>query len=238
MEVLSTSNFQPDIVLWGLRIGEPMIALTSILVAVVSFYAWFRLQRSTSPSDATRLARIFFFLTGCSTLIGGLVGHAFLYWMPFAFKLPGWVLGMVAVSALEQASIVRAKPLIGTRLSKFFIWLNIIELTAVLWFVSSTLWFPAVEAHSAFGLLIVVAPLEAWLFFKTRDAGSRYILLAILLLVGAAAVHITKLSLGVWFGFFDIAHLLMCGAIWLFMRGAEVSQRPADLAIKNVDSDK
>ncbi|MFN0035970.1 MAG: DUF6962 family protein [Saprospiraceae bacterium] len=221
MEVLPTANFQPDIVVAGLRIGEPVIALTGILAASVCFYAWRRLGKVPERDDALRLSRIFFLLMGLSTLIGAIVGHCFLYFLPFAFKAPGWLLGMIAVSALEQASIVRAKPLLGAGWRRALTWLNISELTVAMWFVTATLWFPGVEIHSAFGFLCIVAPLEAWLFFKRRHPGSRYILQGVLLLLGAVLVHILKFSLGVWFCYFDIAHLLMCGAFYFFLLGAE-----------------
>ena len=128
---------------------------------------------------------------------------------------------MIAVSALEQASIVRAKPFLGAGWSKALSWLNIAELIVALCFVTGTLWFPGVEMHSAFGLLGIVAPLEIYMFLKTKNPGSRGLLTGILFLVGAVLVHILKISLGVWFSFFDIAHLIMCGAMWYFMIGAE-----------------
>ncbi|MEY3194762.1 MAG: hypothetical protein RIQ78_859 [Bacteroidota bacterium] len=221
MEVLNTTNFQPDIILWGLRIGEPVIAFSSILVSLVCFNAWYQLGKIGIREDALRLSRIFFLLTGVSTFIGGLVGHAFLYALPFAFKMPGWALGMIAVSALEQASTVRVQPLIGATLAKAITFINIAELTLSLWFVSTTLWFPVVEIHSAFGFLAVILPLEILLIVKTRSKGSRTILWGILLLIGAVLAHLLKISFGVWFSFFDIGHLFMCAAMWKIMIGTE-----------------
>lgn len=225
MEVLPTVNFQPDVVLWGLRIGEPVIALTSLLVSLVCFYAWARLGKSVVKDDALRLSRIFFFLTGISTFIGALVGHAFLYALPFEFKLPGWMFGMIAISALEQASTVRARVFLGAKTAKAITYVNIIELTLAMWFVSTSIWFPVVEIHSAFGFLLIVMPIEAMLWFRTRSRGSREILWGILLLIGAVMAHILKISFGVWFCYFDIAHLFMCAAMWKIMLGAERSGR-------------
>jgi len=233
MEVLPTANFQPDVVFWGLRVGEPMIALTSILVSLFCFYAWMRLGKIDHPGDALRFFRVFFLLTGLSCLIGGIVGHAFIYRFPPELKLPGWVLSMVAVSALEQASITRAQDFLGKKWKRAFTWLNIAELTVALWFVFATLWFPAVEIHSAFGFLFVIAPLEGWLLFKTRSPASRLVLTGILLLVAAVAVHIFKISAGVWFSYFDIAHLFMCAAIGAFMLGAERLWKGTHFLLRN-----
>jgi len=220
MEILPTNNFQPDLIVSGLRLGEPMIALTGLLVAACCFYAFARLGKAQSFADEHWFFRVFFLLMGLSTLIGALVGHLLLYALPYEAKLPGWLLSMVAVTALVQASIVRAAPNLSRGWGRALTLISRLEFMIAVWFVISTLWFPAVEMHSAFGLLCLVAPLETLRFIKTRDNGSRYILLGILLLVVAVLVHIFKISLGIWFNFFDIAHLVMCGAIWFFMLGA------------------
>lgn len=231
MEVLPTTNFQPDIILWGLRLGEPVIAITGLLVSVVCFYAWFQLGRFHPKTDALKLTRIFFLLTGISTVIGSFVGHIFLYALPFEFKLPGWMLSMIAVSALEQVSIVKAKTLLGEQRSKALFYLNIIELIVALWFVSTTLWFPVVEIHSAFGFLLIVLPLEIMLWAKLRTKASLEMLWGILWLIAAVLAHILKISFGVWFSYFDIAHLFMCASMWKFMQGAVQMAKQDDVTI-------
>jgi len=230
MEVIPTSNFQPDILLGGIRFGEPVIALTGLIVSAVCFYAWARLGKLAASNDVLRLCRIFFLLMGFSTLIGAVVGHLFLYCLPFVFKSPGWVLGMISMSAFEQAIIVRAKPIIGDGWVRVLTWVNIIALTLGLWFVTSTLWFPGVEIHAAFGVIGIIAPLETILLLKFRNKGSQYLLLGLLFLVLAVLVHILKLSLSVWFTFFDIGHLLMSIGFWLFMFSTEYHHRHADTA--------
>lgn len=221
MEVLFTANFQPDVSFWGVRVGEPIIALTSLLVSSFCIFAWARLGKIPRPDASLRLFRVFFLLMGLSSFVGGIVGHAFMHCLPFVFKIPGWVLGMLAVTALEQVSIMRARPLLGMAKAKTLTWLNIIQLVVALSVVLATLWFPAVEMHSAFGFLCVIAPLELMLFFKTRSAVSRFVLGGILMLVGAVTMHILKISVGVWFCYFDKAHLFMCGAVWMFMLAAK-----------------
>jgi hypothetical protein len=221
MEVLPTANFQPDIIVGGLRIGEPMIALTGLLVMGVCFYAWLRLKRSQTTNIGLQYSQYFFLLMGFSTLIGSMVGHCLLYCLPFAFKAPGWILGMIAVTALGQASILQAKPMLRAGWGSALCWINNVGLILAIWFVISFLWFPGVEMHAAFGFIGVIAPIEGWLLYKTNDPGSKNILLGILFLAAAAAIHVAKFSMGVWFSFFDIGHLLMAASFWCFMLGVE-----------------
>ena len=214
-----THYLQPDLYIEGVRVTEFSIALTSVLVTLVCWYAWVRLGRQTR-TDENRLFRIFLLLMGFSTLIGGLAGHAFLSYLPFIFKTPGWGLGMLAVSALEQASIQRAKPYIGERWARILLIVNIVELTIVLCLVFVTLWFPLVEIHSAFGLVLIIGTLEGWMFYKTRRRSSLYMLYSILFAAAAAGAHVAKISPNTWFTFFDIGHVLMCGTIWMIMQAA------------------
>ncbi len=227
MEVIPTEHFQPDISLFGLRIGEPVITLTSLIISIICGYCWWRLGRAQPVSDALRLSRLFFVFMGISTLIGGLVGHAFLYALPFEFKIPGWLMGMVAASALAQASIVRSGDLLSRQAGRIFTGINIGGFAVLLVLLLTTLWFPIVEIHSAFSLLLIVASLELYRWIKIRDTGSRYILQGILFAVAAVLVHILKWSVNEWFTFFDIGHLFLCGTMWMIMRGAEVSATEA-----------
>lgn len=221
MEVIETNNFQPDISLYGFRIGEPVITLTALLITIVCGYCWWRLRQQPS-TDAVRLTRLFFLFMGISTLIGGLVGHAFLYMLPFEFKIPGWLLGIVAASALAQASIVRSDDMLSRKMKKVFTGVNIGGFTVLLVLLVSTLWFPIVEIHSAFCLLLIVTSLEFYRWRKLHDTSSGYILIGISLAVAAVLVHILKWSLGVWFTFFDIGHVLLCGTMLMICKGAEI----------------
>ncbi|MEO6760424.1 MAG: hypothetical protein ABIO24_13280 [Saprospiraceae bacterium] len=213
---------EPDLYIQGVRFTEFSIALTSLLVTLVCLYAWLRLGRREQQGEH-RLMRFFFLMMGLSTLVGGLAGHAFLYCLPFVAKTPGWVLGMLAVSGLAQNTIQRVKPTLGDAKTLILTRINLTEFLVALGFLFSTLWFPVVEIHSAFCLLILVGSLEIWLYRKTNFRSSLYFLWSILFAVAAAGVHVAKFSLGTWITFFDIGHVLMCGTIWMILRAAEIS---------------
>lgn len=212
---------QPDIYIHGLRIAEPVTTLTALLITVVCWYAWRRLGRTASPRPAVRLIRVFFLLMGFATLIGGIIGHAFLYAFGYAWKIPGWVLSMVAIAALERGAIVHARPLMGPAWGRFFGVVNVVELLTFLYLSLSTLDFHFVEIHAAYGLVVVVGLFEGYVLFRTRDAGSRLILSAIPLGMLAVGAHLLHFSPSVWFTYFDIGHVLMCIAALMMMRGVE-----------------
>lgn len=221
MEVLLTDNFQPDLVLRGLRLGEPVTTFTSLLMAFMCLYAWRRLGKTSTLLNQPDYFRFFFLLMAISAFLGAVVGHLFLYMLPFAFKIPGWIMGMAAMAALVQASIWRTVGVLNDQwVNKISLLNKMTLLVGAVWLVGS-LWFPVVEFHAAIGLLGMVLPMEYLMYRKNAHISSRYMLTGIGLLVFAVLFHIGEVSLGVWFSFFDIAHLIMCGAFWCFMLGAE-----------------
>jgi hypothetical protein len=218
MEVIYTSNFQPDVVFAGMRFGEPVIALTGLGVALTCLWCYQYLKK-TAPSYAVQLGKVFFALTGLSCLLGSLIGHAFLYALPFAWKMPGWTLGMIGVSAMQQVSILRYQELRGPLKGRWLSGANTVMVIGGLWFLSSTLWFPIVEIHAALGFIGMVLPLELYRWRQMPGAGSPQILLGVAYLVGAVMFHVSKVSIGTWFSFFDIAHVFMCFAMYSFAQG-------------------
>lgn len=212
---------QPDIYVQGIRIAEPVTSLTALLITVVSWYAWRRLARTAPSNHVVRLIRTFFLLMGAATLVGGIIGHAFLYLFTFAWKVPGWVLSMVAIAALERGAILHARPLMGPFWRRFFSVLNIVELLTFMSLALSTLNFHFVEIHAGYGLVVVVGLFEGFVLWKTRDAGSRLILSAIPIAALAVAFHLANYSPSVWFTYFDVGHVLMCLAALAMMRGVE-----------------
>jgi hypothetical protein len=215
------STLQPDLYFNGVRFMEPVIAFTSVLVALVCLYAWWRLLRLPRTTAVQALYRYFFLLMAFSTLIGGLVGHAFLYRFSLVWKLPGWLLGMAAIAALAQAAILHARPLLAPKWYRIFTAVNLAGLAGFIFVIVTTLNFHLVEAHAAFGLVGLVTTFEGYVYRRTGDAGSRLVLLSVPLAALAVLPHLFKFSLHTWFTYFDIGHLLMCASLWVMMLGAE-----------------
>ncbi|MEI9918876.1 MAG: hypothetical protein WDO14_08730 [Bacteroidota bacterium] len=204
----------------GIRIDEPVTALTDLLVSAVCFVAFFRLRKQALPGNTQLYFRYYFLLMAIGTLFGGLIGHAFLYALSFAWKLPGWIVSMLSIALIERSSIEHAKPLIDPRISKFFLGLNIVELLTVMITTMWTLDFKWVEFHSGYGLLGVVLPFHLYTWYRTRDKGSFVIIIAVFVASCAALVFMNKLSIHEWFNYLDISHTMMAIGGYVFYRGA------------------
>lgn len=211
---------QPDLYFWGIRIQEPMTTLTDVLVTGVCFYAFWKLRNSTSRGKAVFFIRQYFLVMGFATLFGGLVGHGFQYIFGHEGKLLGWVTSMVAVMLIERSAIEYTINLIPKRWHRFLLRLNIVELVVIMILTIYTLNFKFVEFHAIYGFMVVVFSFHLFTFAKTRDAGSRLILIGIIILVGAMFVFNYPVVLDVWFNHNDLSHVLMAISSWLFLRGA------------------
>ncbi len=211
---------QPSVHWLGIRIDEPMTTLTDLLVSAVCFYAYFKLRKLDAKSKGLIYFRYYFLLMGLATLLGGVIGHAFLYAFSFSWKLPGWVVSMFSVAFIERSAIDYAKAYIPKKVGSFFLRLNIIELITIMTITLYTLNFKWVEFHSGYGLLAIVFPFHAFVYFKTKNKGSKTIMLAVGIASIAALVFMNKVAAHVWFNHLDISHTLMAVAAYVFYRGA------------------
>jgi len=217
----------------GITITEPTTALTDFIVTAACLWAYFRLRKHNGKERVLLYFRIFFLSMALATFIGGLVGHAFLYYLRFEWKLPGWITSMISVAFLERVSIERAKPLMKRQVGYFFMRLNFIELMVFAGLAIFSLDFSFVEIHAAYGMLGVVLSFEIFTFIKTRDLSSKYLIASVGITTLAAIVHIAKFSFSKWFNFFDIGHILLAISSFLiyksahFMEGVSDGESPA-----------
>lgn len=211
---------QPSIEILGVQVLEPITALTDLLVSGVCYYAFFKLNKSRSKKQVDIYFNYFFLTMGTATAWGGLIGHAFIYFFGFAWKVPGWIISMLSVGLMERSAILHAQPLMRRRVGLFFSRLNIIELITFICISIYTLKFIFVEAHATYGLLIIVFSFELYTFINTKDKGSRYILFAIGWSALSAIIHLSKFSIHQWFNYNDLSHVLMAIGAWFFYQGA------------------
>jgi len=209
--------------LWDLgafTLHEPVTVLTDLLVTAVCWRAaW--LLRKQKPSSLRQLFEAYFWMMGLATAYGGIIGHGFIVQLGFSWKVPGWLISMLAVALLERAAIFHAGSELPERWAKALAWLNVAELISLTAIVLTTLNFFFVEAHAAYGLLGVVGSLEAWLWYRHRSPGSLPLLQAVGIAALAAGVHLFEISLHTWFNHLDLSHCLMAWAAWQFYRGAK-----------------
>jgi hypothetical protein len=157
---------------------------------------------------------------GIATAIGGLIGHGFFYLFSFEWKLPGWLTSMISIALVERAAILYAQKLIPKKIGVLFAWLNIAELTFFIVLTFTSLNFFFVEAHAAYGLLVVVFSFSLVVFLKTKSKGSRFFLVAVAFSAVGALIFMNKWGIGIWFNHFDISHIFLALSAWFFYKGS------------------
>jgi hypothetical protein len=212
--------YHPDIHLFGLRIVEPGASITDVVVAILCFVLFYKLYKSGKNTNKHKFFQYFFLLMGIATFIGGTFGHAFTYAVGLGFKLPGWVISMFAVMIFERASIEQAASIVKKSTAKAFRIINIVELIIFMALSMITINFLFVQIHMFYGFLIVVFSFQLYIFRRTKNEGSKWMLISIGVAAIAAIIFNLQLSIGSFFNFIVISHLLMgvCGI--LFYRAA------------------
>jgi uncharacterized membrane protein len=212
--------FQPSITVFGLRIDEPVTTFTDLIVSAVCFYAFYRLHTIPIRNKVHWNLKYYFLSMGFATLIGGLIGHGFLYLFSFEWKLPGWLTSMFSIALLERASIQYARPLIKPKVARFFARMNIIELTTFVIITFSTLNFFFVEVHSAYGLLVIVTSFNLVVYRARQTKASKLFLVAVGISAISALIFMNEMGFSPWFNHFDISHLLMALSAFTFYKGS------------------
>jgi hypothetical protein len=205
--------------LWGIRIDEPIVTLTDLLVSVLCFIYAYKIHKSGKQERTFLYFKIYFFTMGLATFLGGIIGHAFLYAFTFYWKLPGWIMSMISIMFVERAAIEHTRIWLKPSLVKAFGIINILEFITFLTLTITTLDFFYVEFHSGYGLMFVVLSLEGYLFLKTKNTAGKYMLAGIGFAALAAFFFMTKISLHEWFNYLCVSHVLMAVAATFFYWG-------------------
>ncbi len=211
---------QPSIEIFGVTIMEPMVTFTDLWISSVCFYAFIRLWELNKQGRVHQYIRWYFLIMGIATFAGGFLGHAFQYAVGLSWKLPGWMISMLAVMAIERASIMHAQPVINRRFGRFLEIFNVIELLTFAVITFSTLNFFFIQVHSAYGLGVVVLPLHFLVYWRTRNEGSRIFVLTVLFATLAAFFYTSEIGIHTWFNHLDVAHTVMAISMYFFYRGA------------------
>jgi hypothetical protein len=214
---ITPTIIQPSIECCGLTISEPMIALTDLLVFAVSIYAWQRLKKSKNSIESKPFFMYFILFTGLSALLGAIFGHAFMPMFGFGGKLPSWILSMIGVGCLAQGSLLHCKRLYDEAtlrglIGSVWIMFGVFVVAALV-----ALKFLYAEFYMAYTYLLILGISEFRMLRKYKNRSSHLLLLSLGFVIAAAIAHASKFSLGIWFTYFDIGHVLVCGSVWYVM---------------------
>lgn len=208
----------PTIYLGGLRIDEPITVLTDFLFIGVCFFAFFKTKRF-SIYKGVNLYRWFFLLTGASTLVAALIGHAFLYHFGADAKIYGWVTGIISISFAQFAALHHTRQSIKPSTFKALQVLNYIEIIMAYILLFIIYSFTVVEVHTAYSLVINVTILECIHYKKTKSALSLNMIYGVGIAIIAVLCHVFKLAYSVWFNHADLSHIFMALSMYMMYRG-------------------
>lgn len=233
-EAIKSASGQPSIEIFDITIMEPMVTFTDLWITAVCVYAFVKLKNLNKQGKVHQYMRWYFLIMAIATFLGGVLGHAFQYAVGLSWKLPGWLISMLAVMSVERAAIMHARPVINEKFGNFLEVANIVELLTFAVITFSTLNFFFIQVHSAYGLGLVVLPLHFLVYWRTRNEGSRIFFLTVIFATLAAFFYTSEIGLHKWFNHLDLAHTVMAISMYCFYRGARKLEvlKPEDIKEK------
>lgn len=217
---------QPSVYIFGIRIDEPVTTATDLLVGLACLYFAFRLKKYYNASTLHKQIIFYFVLMGIATILGGLMGHGFLYAGGFYWKLPGWLLSMVAINLFERVIIHFSGPVLSSKQLRFFSIFNIIELVFFMILAFGTLNFLFVQIHSTYGFLVVIFSFCLYNFRKNHYPEiMKNMIIGLAWIFLCAVIFVAKISISKWFNHADLAHVCMfVGAIYFYKGSKQIMQ--------------
>ncbi len=218
----------PTIYIGGLRIDEPITTVTDFLFIGVCFYAFFK-TKHLSHHKGVNLYRWFFLLTGLSSLVAAIIGHAFLYYFGFEAKIYGWITGIISISFSQFAALHHTRQSISESAFKILRIANFIEIVTVSILLFVVYSFTIVEIHTAYSLVINVTILECIHYKKTKSLLSKNMIIGVGIAVLAVMCHIFKIAFSVWFNHLDLSHIFMALSMYMMYKGVSLYQPEKEL---------
>ena len=204
-----------------ITIQEPMTAFTDLVITAVSLYAFFRLRRKwPDPTPHERIYLWFFLLMGISTLFGACLSHAFAYAFPSGQYnlLPNWITNVLSVACYPLALIGRADQVRTLPAKKLLTAAVLVETAVILVLMLWKMSFLYDEIHIAACVYLFALPLQIRLWKDGCRAEIRAAWAAGVLMTLIPVVLVTKMHLGAWMNDFDISHVLIAVAMYLYFR--------------------
>lgn len=211
---------QPSIEVFSIRIDEPITTMTDLIMAAICFYAYFRIRQMESSVSIKRYFKFYFLTLGIATLAGGLLGHAFLYSLPPAWKLVSWIFTLISVAILSHGLIELSKPLLKPTFSRMVSRVNFLILSLALLYTLYTLAFSWVKYYTIFGMLLVVGSLSFVIYQKTNIRGVVKLMIGVGVGVLSALIFSFEWGLGPWFNHNDISHVILSFSAISLYKGA------------------
>ena len=204
----------------GIRLDEPVTVATDLIISLVCLYALIFLKRARGKQNLRLLFILFFAFLGTGTLLGGFLGHGFLYLLDPGWRLPGFLSSMVAVALLEQASLMVLSQHIQHRAWLLLTWLNILLLFSFLVLVMVTQNFLFVVFYVTFNVLILIGGTQLVIYRRSGHVAAGWFLLAVGTGLAGDVIYVLNLNLSEWFNRNDLGHIFLAVSTILFYRGA------------------
>ena len=210
---------QPSIEIGQLRIDEPVTTLTDLILATVSFFAFFKISGLGKSGRVKWYFRTYFLFLGMGALTGGLLGHAFLSRIAPGWKLISFVFTIISVGFMIHAMIEMTRPLIRRSVRTLITSVNWLAMALAIFQTVWTVSFAPTAYYTIFGMLVVVGSLSLYFYLKTGSRGVVRFLVAVGLGLISAFIFSQGWGVSPWLTHNDICHLILTISTFVIYKG-------------------
>lgn len=199
---------------------EPVTTLTDLLTAIVCFIVFLQFKKYKGhKSESFDNYKYYFLFFAISMTSAGIIGHGLQAYVGFDWKKIGWVMSSIGFLCMEFGSINELENNLKPLLIRFFKGAFIIQFIVLVSLMVYYQNFKIPQLNSTITFILFVLPLQIFAYVKTKKKGHLMVIGTIAFALLPGLVYNNQISLGKWFNYHDISHVLMATFMFLMYKG-------------------
>jgi len=202
----------PTIFLGNFEWREPVTTLTDFLVASVAFIGFMKYKSySKEKPESFNYFKYYFLCFAIGMTSAAWFGHGLQAYFGPEFKRIGWVCGATGLLLFGLGSLIEIKNHLSHSIATILKSLFIAQYVLFIFLMIIPMYsdFIYAQLSSTVSLIAFILPFTIYNYWKTKSKGSFIIMLTIGYSIIPGLVYNNQISVGRWFNYHDISHVLM-----------------------------
>ena len=217
---IENSILNPTLWVGSFEWREPITTLTDLLTSIVCLFLFLHLKNyKGTKTESFKNYKYYFVFFSLSMFSAAWFGHGLQAYLGFDWKKIGWVLSSFGFLQIELATLKDVKSLLSKKLHQFLTILIYIQFAVMVPLMVYHQNFKIPQLNSTLAFVLLILPLQAYLYSKTKNKGHLIIVGTILYAAIPGSIYNNQLSISHWFNYHDISHVMMTVFMIFIFRG-------------------
>lgn len=198
---------------------EPVTTLTDFLTAIVCLIIFIQFKKHKGErTNSFNHYGFYFLLFAISMTSAAWFGHGLQAYVGFDWKKIGWVMSSIGFLYIEFGSINELTPILKPKSIKLFKTVFVIQFIVMVSLMVYYQNFKIPQLNSTFTFILFVLPIHIFAYTKNKKKGHLMVIGTVAFALLPGLIYNNQISIGKWFNYHDISHVLMATFMFLMYR--------------------